>query len=238
MTDVISETVRPETIQKRLQDARVDLGGMNLKMSGYNSYQGFPYYELKDIQPAIDRVLQAHDLSYIFLLEDGVATLTIVGTRPDDTGEIVFKFPVPLGITKNEKANKCQEIGSVITYTRRYALYIAFSICAPDEVDAADNSGGASPPPASVSPAGVSTATSTQQQNTQRPPLTPEMAEQKLNEFLNKPRDEEKARKWAWAIEKNESYDPNFKFHMLSMIDNAYETDYAAKLYKKVKDGA
>jgi hypothetical protein len=122
-----------KTIYEKLQTVRVALQKKNLKKSGKNKHQNFDYFQLDDFLPAINELMLEHKLASQFTLTTDKATLTI----NDYENEKSLVFEVPATMSTNNH-NPVQNIGSTITYFRRYLNVIAFEICEPDELDGVD----------------------------------------------------------------------------------------------------
>lgn len=120
-------------IYEKMQKARVELQGMNLKKSGENKFAGFKYYELGDFLPAINKLMLDHKLFSYINFDNEIAVLTIVNAEKVDE---VVSFTSPLGTLNLKGCNDIQNLGGVQTYLRRYLYMNAFEIVENDEFDA------------------------------------------------------------------------------------------------------
>ena len=120
-------------IYEKMQKARVELQGMNLKKSGENKFAGFKYYELGDFLPAINKLMLDHKLFSYINFDNEIAVLTIVNAEKVDE---VVSFTSPLGTLSLKGCNDIQNLGGVQTYLRRYLYMNAFEIVENDEFDA------------------------------------------------------------------------------------------------------
>lgn len=123
-------------IYQTLQAVRSELSHMKLKKSGKNKFAGFEYFELGDFLPQATDLFLKHGLTPIFRIESdelGVeyAYLTII------KGNEQVTFKVPTANPRPDKTpNPIQELGSKITYMRRYLYLLCLDIIENDVVDA------------------------------------------------------------------------------------------------------
>jgi len=132
-------------IYQKLQKVRIDLQSLNLKKTGQNDYSKFTYYELGDILPTINKLMNDNGLMTEFSINpkildsDEGAKLRIINT---DSPNEVIRFTSPtaeakIGVKKDGTggADPIQNLGGKITYMRRYMLMIAFEIVESDWVE-------------------------------------------------------------------------------------------------------
>lgn len=117
---------------EKLQSARVDLQKMNLKKSGRNNYSNYNYYELSDFLPAINELLQKYKMTSNITFEKDLSILAIIDIEKPES---IITFSVPFVTIAMKGANEVQNLGAVITYTRRYLYMNAFEIVESDVVD-------------------------------------------------------------------------------------------------------
>ncbi|WP_300902290.1 ERF family protein [uncultured Clostridium sp.] len=118
---------------EKLQSVRVKLQEREIKKSGKNKFSGYDYFELADILPAINELMNENKLcSYISYTTD-VATLTIVNSEKVDE-QIVFTSPMATAQLKG--CHAIQNLGAVQSYLRRYLYLTAFEIVEADVLDA------------------------------------------------------------------------------------------------------
>lgn len=121
-----------KNIYQKLQLVRSELQKLNLKKSGMNSFQKYSYYELSDFLPALNKLNTENGLMTQFELAENFAFLDVFNADDPDK-KIQFSIPVAQSDVKG--ANAIQNLGSQITYLRRYLLMIAFEISESDTVD-------------------------------------------------------------------------------------------------------
>lgn len=136
-TPVKKETVNIQVVSpniyQRIQAVRTDLTKKNLKKTGENKFAHYTYYELGDFLPALNELMSEHGIMTRFLLKKDQAVLIIINTdTPDD--HIVFYMPVASSEVKG--ATAIQQLGSQVTYLRRYLLMTAFEIAESDSENA------------------------------------------------------------------------------------------------------
>lgn len=119
-------------IYEKLQEARVELQGMNLKKSGKNSFAQYDYYELADFMPHINRIMLEKKLTGFCSFTEDLASLTLVNSeKPEE--RIVFTSPMSKANLKG--CHEVQNLGAVETYQRRYLYTTAFEIVEADLLD-------------------------------------------------------------------------------------------------------
>lgn len=135
---------KKNSLMLKLQKMRVELGEKDIKKSGRNEYSKFNYFELSDFLPEINKLMLTHNVTSIYGIADGKATLTF----HDLESEQVLVFSIPTAELSIKGAAAIQNIGGLTTYTRRYLYMIAFEIAENDEFDhtIADNNDRDEPP--------------------------------------------------------------------------------------------
>lgn len=115
-----------------LQKLRNDPRLKGLKKTGKNAHLNFNYYELDDVLPVATALFEEYGICPIFRIEvepNGIeyAYLTLVR----DHEQIIFKVPTadPTG------NNPIQQLGSKITYLRRYLYITCLDLTEQDSVD-------------------------------------------------------------------------------------------------------
>ena len=119
-------------IYEKLQEARVELQGMNLKKSGKNSFAQYDYFELADFMPHINQIMLDKKLTGFCSFTEDLASLTLVNSeKPEE--RIVFTSPMSKANLKG--CHAVQNLGAVETYQRRYLYTTAFEIVEADLLD-------------------------------------------------------------------------------------------------------
>lgn len=123
------------TVYQKLQKIRVELQNMQIKKTGKN--QKFNYYELADILPPINVLCDKYGLFTKFTVDvfDGVEKAFLVVSSSLDSKDSIM-FVCPTAEVKLPSGQPIQNLGSKITYMRRYMLMTAFEIVESDSVDA------------------------------------------------------------------------------------------------------
>lgn len=117
----------------KIQNVRVELQKKNLTKSGKNKFSGFEYFELSDFLPYVNELCLKYGL---FTFEDINSTIATITAVDCDNPEIVFSLSIPTAEVELKGANKIQEIGSLLTYSRRYLYLSLFAISDGDVLDA------------------------------------------------------------------------------------------------------
>lgn len=126
----MSETANMN-VYKKLQLARVLLQNTKLTKSGRNKFAGYDYFELTDFIPAIQSICEDVGLCGTVSYGEQIATLTIYNTENTDK----IEFTCPMSKAELKGCHEVQNLGAVLTYTRRYLWTTAFEIVEHDALD-------------------------------------------------------------------------------------------------------
>lgn len=124
-----------KSVYEALQEVRYELSNMELVKTGYNAFAKFKYFELRDFVKPATRLFKEKGLCPVFSFEldqNGVEYAVLVITN--GVQNIVFKVPTAEATNSN---NPIQNLGSKITYLRRYLYQMALDLIENDSVDAA-----------------------------------------------------------------------------------------------------
>lgn len=125
------------SVHRKLQEARIQLQGKQLKKSGHNKFAGYEYFELGDFLPTIQDIFQSIGLCGTINFNQ-LAELKICDVdKPDDF--IIFSCPIAQASLKG--CHEVQNLGASITYLRRYLWVNALEIVEHDALDAITGSG-------------------------------------------------------------------------------------------------
>ncbi len=124
-------TTKAENVYGKLQAARVQLQGLELKESGKNTFAGYSYMELGDFLPKINSICAEIGLCGVVNFGEN-ATLTIVNT---DNIEERIVFSSPMSTAELKGCHAIQNLGAVQSYLRRYLWMAAFEIVEHDALD-------------------------------------------------------------------------------------------------------
>ena len=118
---------------EKLQAARVELQECEIKKSGNNKFSNYDYFELGDILPHINILMNKYKLCSSISYMADIATLTITNSeKPEE--QIVFTSPMAQAQLKG--CHDIQNLGAVQSYLRRYLYMTAFEIVEADVLDA------------------------------------------------------------------------------------------------------
>lgn len=116
-----------------MQKARCEFQEKPLKKSGWNSFSNFAFFELKDVQPTINALLEKYNMCSLMSFGNDLATLTIINS---ENPEEKMVFTSPMSTAKLKACHEVQNLGAVETYIRRYLWFAAFEIVESDGLDA------------------------------------------------------------------------------------------------------
>jgi hypothetical protein len=122
-----------ETVESKLQRARVMLQSKELRKSGLNNFTGHRYFEMSDFMPSLNIILDALKLVTGLTVKDGLATLTVINSENPEERVIFEAQTSPVELKNN---TPMQNLGAVITYVTRYLYLMAFAIAESDVLDA------------------------------------------------------------------------------------------------------
>lgn len=124
------------TNYQKLQKVRNELLSSEIKKTGYNKFQNFYYFELKDFVPQVTKLFDKYGLTPVFniYVDDATNIEYAVMTIYDGTSTpITFRCPTANPQTKGQ--DPIQQLGSKVTYMRRYLFQMALDLCESDSVD-------------------------------------------------------------------------------------------------------
>lgn len=124
--------IKINSVMKKLQKSRVDWQSKPRKKSGFNKFQNFKYFVLKDILPTVNEIFNKNGLYSQYNLTKDYAELIITDSLTGDY--LTYRIPV-------QKLDNptMQNIGAINTYSKRYLYMNALEIEEDeDELDSQD----------------------------------------------------------------------------------------------------
>ena len=119
-------------IYEKLQQARIDFLNSGCKKSGENKFAKFKYFELSDIIPVINPIMQKLKMTAIISFGSELATMELINFEdPKDT----YKITSTLADAGTKGQIPIQSLGSQQTYIRRYLYLLAFDIIESDGIE-------------------------------------------------------------------------------------------------------
>ena len=122
-------------IYEKLQHVRVDLAAEGLKKGKVNTYGKYEYFELADFLPQVNNLCLKHKLSHSTTVSDDEKQV-ILTMRDIEKPEATIEFKIPLSHANLKAAHEIQNLGAVLTYSRRYLYMLAFDIVQGDALEA------------------------------------------------------------------------------------------------------
>lgn len=120
-------------LRKRLQNIRCEVQKKCNKKTGHNDYAGFDYFQLEDFLPTANEEFNKEGLCPIFTIEyEGERQMAYL-TIEDGDEKVVFKTPTA---EANLGKNAIQNLGAMLTYTKRYLYLNCLELSEGDAVDA------------------------------------------------------------------------------------------------------
>ncbi len=114
------ENIKQKSIYEKLALVQEEVGTMQKDTKGYN----YKYFDINQLLEKLQPVLKKHNLAVFQPIFDGEVCTTIVDLETD--GKIFSNIKLPEGV-------KPQDMGSAITYYRRYSLVSLLAIQAEDD---------------------------------------------------------------------------------------------------------
>lgn len=121
-----------KNIYVKLQEARVKLQNSNLKKSGKNAYAGFEYFELSDIMPTLNTILDELKLTFLIDFKADIASLMLINSEEPTE---ILEVNCPYAEANLKGCQPIQNLGGQQTYIRRYLIINTFNITEPDLLD-------------------------------------------------------------------------------------------------------
>ncbi len=120
-------------IYEKLQIVRVALAEQGIKKGKTNTYSNYTYYELSDFLPQLMKLMKENKMASMVSFTPELATLTLIDAEKPDAR---IDFTTPMSTAKLKACHEVQNLGAVMTYTRRYLYIDAFEIAESDVLDA------------------------------------------------------------------------------------------------------
>lgn len=137
--EIKAEDFTTLNIFQKLAKVKVEFGEANIKKSGKNTYAEFMYFQLEDIIPTANRVLEKYGLVFFVSFDETQAKGTLVNA---DNPEQYINYTSPMrklqveSATGKRKMNELQGLGAEETYQRRYLYLMMLDIVEDDTYDA------------------------------------------------------------------------------------------------------
>ena len=127
-------------VLQKLAQARKKFLEKGVEKSGVNQHLEFKYFRLEDIVPEATEIFAEVGLLHVFSIKGDVASMIVYNT--DDINDFV-EFTAPFIVVKpivnkegKQVSNDVADLGSSITYLRRYLYLMCLDIVEADEIDA------------------------------------------------------------------------------------------------------
>lgn len=127
-------------VLQKLAQARKNFLAKGVEKSGVNQHLEFKYFRLEDIVPEATEIFAEIGLLHVFSIKGDVASMIVYNT--DDINDFV-EFTAPFIVVKpiinkegKQVSNDVADLGSSITYLRRYLYLMCLDIVEADEIDA------------------------------------------------------------------------------------------------------
>lgn len=127
-------------VLQKLAQARKKFLAKGIEKSGVNQHLEFKYFRLEDIVPEATEIFAEIGLLHVFSIKGDVASMIVYNT--DDINDFV-EFTAPFIVVKpiinkegKQVSNDVADLGSSITYLRRYLYLMCLDIVEADEIDA------------------------------------------------------------------------------------------------------
>jgi len=126
-------------VYEKLNAAREEFHGLELKKTGHNKFAGYYYFELGDFLIPALKVFKKNGLCGIVTFEDKIAMMSIRNVEKPDEFIVISS---PMGSAALKGCHEVQNIGAVETYQRRYLWVAALEIVEHDAIDGSEGKAG------------------------------------------------------------------------------------------------
>lgn len=118
----------------KLNEARKQFHGAQIKKTGWNDYSKYHYFELGDFLVPALQIFDSLNLSAVVSFGVELASMTL--TDLEDGSQFVITSPMSTAQLK--ACHEVQNLGAVQTYLRRYLWVAALEIVEHDAIDASE----------------------------------------------------------------------------------------------------
>lgn len=193
-------------VYKKLQHVRKVLATTPLKKTGHNDFAKYDYFQLDDFMPTATKAFEEVGLTPIFKIvtsgnynaDTGETTNlqknAILTIYNDDEPNQKVEFGLPF-VEANQSNNPIQNLGSTITYLRRYLFMTALDLSEVDIVDAGTGS--------SEDHSKENAQKAKEQQKEVKKPAVPTLTQEQYSEILAL-YDKEQIKTMSIKLEKND----------------------------------
>jgi len=119
-------------IYQKMNEAKLRIAALNLKMGGFNSHSKYNYFELEDFLGELNKICSEIGLYNHVTFGLDIASLTTTDTdKPEDT----LITTSPMSSAKLPGCHDVQNLGAVETYIKRYLYQTAYDIVEKSDTD-------------------------------------------------------------------------------------------------------
>ena len=121
----------------KIQQVKSELYQQDLKMTGYNSYKDYNYFELKDLLPCTVKLLVKHNLSSFFFVKEGNMYLQIIdaGTGAWIQWHTPLKEVARSNYPKGDIGVLMKDQQALHTYARRTLWLLVLELIEPNSIE-------------------------------------------------------------------------------------------------------
>lgn len=121
-------------IYEKLQAARIKIAASGIQKSGKNEFAKYKYYGLGDFLPQIMEACDELKITPI-ISTDSEGRKFVLELINSESPEEVIRFSIPIVQAQLKGVQPIQNLGAVITYSRRYLYMLAFEIIETDVIE-------------------------------------------------------------------------------------------------------
>jgi hypothetical protein len=122
-------------IHEKIQTIKCELAAEGLKKGGDNTYSGYKYFELADFLPQLNMLCASHNVSHAITASEDLKQMVLT-VRDTEKPDSFLEYRIPLSTANLKASHPIQNLGAVLTYSRRYLLMMAFDILQTDTLEA------------------------------------------------------------------------------------------------------
>lgn len=121
-------------IYEKLQAARIKIASSGIQKSGKNEFAKYSYYGLGDFLPQIMEACEEFKITPIISTDPEGKKFVLELINSEATEEVI-RFSIPVVSAQLKGVQPIQNLGAVITYSRRYLYMLAFEIVETDVIE-------------------------------------------------------------------------------------------------------
>lgn len=121
-------------IYEKLQNARIKISRSGIQKSQVNEFTKYKYWGLEDFLPTIMDVCEQEKITPIISTDESGKRF-VLSLINSEAPEEKIEFSIPVAPAQMKGMQQIQNLGAMITYSRRYLYMLAFEIVENDVIE-------------------------------------------------------------------------------------------------------